>query len=232
MAASSNDSRTEAGAQVGAGRAAQARRAPRRRVAGLGEAVIAVRWAALLLSFATFSSATGCAVGTGEGEAKGSVTAPECGGLDGSEYSLKPSFFAGASVEGQLEIRIQRGSDLEDKSDGLVVLIKDADMVKRDLLGTPIELTEDGLVQMSLYLNDSCPPSISRGPVNFRSVAGSITFQNIYAPNVDSGDVETAARFENVLLVEDADNVAAGQAFLSGHFRFLYNRGRPAQRFP
>lgn len=180
--------------------------------------------------FAALLSA--CSVGGGEGQVTGTVNAPSCD-LNMADYSLDPTFFGADPVEDMLEIRIQRGSDLETFSDGLTVLVLDAKTVRADLIGVPIELTgeADALVQMNVFLNDTCPTGRGDAPVNYEAVNGSIVFQNIYAPELTEDDVETAARFDDVLFV-DPDDPEVRNAVLSGEFRFLHNRGRPAQRFP
>lgn len=167
------------------------------------------------------------------------VWAPECG-LDGEAYDLEPSSFFAHVIPGEtdsagemLEIRVQQGSDLDNKSDGLWILVRDAKLVKEERLGVPITLdgTESALVRMNLYLNETCEPSRTETPVNYEARAGTITFRNLYAPSVSEREVEIAASFRDVELVDPAAP-AARRAILSGDFRFLYNRGRPAQRFP
>ena len=61
-------------------------------------------------------------------------------------------------------MRIQRGSDQVVRSDGLMVLVEDAARVKRELLGKPIALGVGGdpKIDVSLYLNESCPRSATR----------------------------------------------------------------------
>ena len=176
--------------------------------------------------------AAGCSVSTGEGEASGTVSAPGCD-LVNATYTLDPTFFAASVVEGQLEIRVQRGSDFEDKSDGFVALVRNASLVRREHIGLPIDLADldDGLATMTLYLNETCPPSRRTPPVAYQARSGTLVFQNIYAPAVDADDVEIAGHFQDVRFVDpSAPNTRF--AVLSGRFRFLYNRGRPAQRFP
>ena len=187
----------------------------------LGPVAALLLWAAL-----------GCSVGGGEGEVTGTINAPGCE-LEMADYSMDPTFFGADPIEGMIEMRIQHGSDLETFSDGLTILVTDASRVRADLLGVPIELTgeADALVQMNVYLNGTCPPERGDLPVNYQAVSGNIVFQNIYAPELTEDDVETAARFDDVLFVDPA-NPEMRNAVLSGHFRFLHNRGRPAQRFP
>jgi hypothetical protein len=174
----------------------------------------------------------GCDVGAGEGRATGVVNAPACG-LVNASYELEPTFFGGDDAVGQFEIRIQRGSDLENLSDGLLLLVRDPSEVRNEWPSVPIEVTGDArdLVQVSFYLNESCRPSRSSAPVHLEAIAGTITFTAIYAPEVSDDDVETNARFDALRFVDPSDP-DTNSAELSGEFRFLFTRGRPAQRFP
>ncbi|MCS6800185.1 MAG: hypothetical protein NZ898_16965 [Myxococcota bacterium] len=174
---------------------------------------------------------TGCSVGEGEGEVRGTVTAPACG-LRDRAYDLHPDFFGAAHVLGRLSIRIQRGSDFEDKSDGLVLLVDDVARVHAQALGRPMSLDDPRTpVRMSLYLNETCHPSRGRTPVGMVAVGGTIEFGGIYLPGGGDEELETAGRFDAVRLVDPAAPEST-HAELSGHFRFPYRRGRPAQRFP
>lgn len=186
------------------------------------------RWREILIGVCL----AGCNVGAGEGDAIGVVNAPACE-LVNATYSLEPTFFGGDTAVSQLELRIQRGSDLEGMSDGLLLLVRDPSQIRNELLNTPIAITGDSrdLVQASFFLNESCPPSRSRAPVHFQAIAGTITFSAIYAPEVNEDDVETQARFEALRFVDPTDPDTSS-AELSGYFRFLFTRGRPAQRFP
>ena len=174
----------------------------------------------------------GCSVGGGEGSLTATVNAPECG-LTMSPFELDLTFFGSDTVEEQLEIRLQLGSDFEVFSDGLSILVRDAALVRGELIGVPIELTgdEEDLVQMVFYLNDTCPPGRRDPPVAYQAAAGFIVFQNIYAPELTDDDVENAARFTDVLFV-DPSEPDVRNALVTAEFRFLHTRGRPAQRFP
>jgi hypothetical protein len=180
------------------------------------------------------SLAAACSVGVGSGEVTGQVSAPECG-LEGEPFDLAPSFFAADPVEEILEIRVQRGSDFEDTSDGLLITVRDANQVK-ERLGEPLAIGAAGsnaLVELSLYLNATCTDRFEAPPV-FVGRAGTITFSSIYAPQVSESEVETAATFTNVQFDDGRDPGGRDMrnATLSGEFRFLFNRGRPIQRFP
>ncbi|MCA9581607.1 MAG: hypothetical protein KC416_07410 [Myxococcales bacterium] len=193
---------------------------------------------------ALISVMVGCSVGSGEGTARGAVTAPECD-LSASPYDLQPTFFAAEEVEGQLRIRVQRGSDFEDKSDGLVVLLRDASDLHRNHLGEAIDLAEEaskpggGAVAFTLYLNETCPVVRTDVPAVFQAVSGTITFEAVYAPAVSEG-TRIEASFEDLVLydvpfgadVGEEPGVPDRSATLEGDFGFFYSRGRPAQRFP
>lgn len=199
------------------------------------KAIRSATWAAVAV---VAVCAGGCSVGVGEGSATGQVWAPGCG-LDGSSYDLNPTFFGSNPLgEGSdmVEIRAQRGSDSPDVSDGLFLLVQGASDVNA-MLDTPIDLASTGTrpeVDMTLYLNDTCPIVIgdaSKLPVSYGAVAGTITFSAIYAPEADGSGKETAATFDSVELV-DPNAPDERHATLSGDFRFIFSRGRPAQPFP
>ncbi|KPK14259.1 MAG: hypothetical protein AMJ62_13455 [Myxococcales bacterium SG8_38] len=173
----------------------------------------------------------GCAQGSGEGNAVGQVWAPDCG-LDGQPFELNPTFFAmqpSGSVE-IIDIVVQRGSDLKSFSDGLSIFIRDPEMLKETMLGSDIDLQMlDGPVQMTLYLNATCP-GIPRLPVVYAAVSGTIRFDSLYVPWLDNDTRETSATFTNVELV-DYQEPEERRAVLSGDFRFLFERGMPPQLF-
>jgi hypothetical protein len=171
-----------------------------------------------------------CSVGHGNGEVHGEVQVPGCN--VSSRYELKPSAFFAQTVEDLLRIRVQRGSDLEVRSDGLAILVEDASVLKREHLGQALDVSPDAEphVDMSVYLNESCPPGRDRTPVALGAVSGEIRFYEIYAPEVDDEDVRIRAEFKAVRF-EDPRNPDRN-AELSGSFDFLYVRGSPAQRFP
>ena len=175
--------------------------------------------------------AFGCAKGSGEGSAVGQVWAPDCG-LEGQDYELNPSFFAlqpSLSVE-VIDIVVQRGSDYKSYSDGISVFIRDPDLVKETLLGTEIDLGGlGGLVEMTLYLNATCP-GVARIPVVYAAVSGTIRFDALFVPWLDNDTEETAAVFTNVELV-DRQEPLERRAVLNGDFSFLFERGRPPQLF-
>jgi hypothetical protein len=177
----------------------------------------------------------GCSVGEGQGELTANVTAAGCDVPQ--DYALEPSLFTGEVTGDQLNLRIQRGSDLEGHADGLIVHVRDVDEVKADRIGLPLRFRDDSdaLVQAVLYLNESCPSGFPDDfrtrPYAFLAVDGTITFDSIYAPNLDAGDTLVEARLEDVRF-EDREEPEDRHAVLNGFFSFFYQRGSPAQRFP
>jgi hypothetical protein len=172
----------------------------------------------------------GCSVGHGTGDVSGEVEVAGC--AIATSYQLNPTAFFAQAVEDLLRIRVQRGSDLEVRSDGIAILVEDASLIKEAYLGQSLDVASDSepRVDVSVFLNESCPPGRDRTPVALSAVSGTIRFRDIYAPEVDDEDVRIRARLENVRF-EDPRNPERN-ATLSGDFDFLYVRGSPAQRFP
>jgi hypothetical protein len=148
-----------------------------------------------------------------------------------ADLGIESTFFSIEHTEELFEIRIQDGSDFEDRSDGIIITVRDVAEVKREWLGQPIAVGEGSLVEVSLYMNAACGPSFGRRPVNFRANEGTVTFEYIYAPSVDPDDMRIAGSLDGLRLVSGTD-ADSDNAEVSGWFRFYFNRGRPAQRFP
>ena len=182
----------------------------------------------------------GCSAGVGEGEVTGVVFAPGCG-LNGEAFDLQPNFFAADPTLDFLDIRLQRGSGFEDVSDGVDISVRSASEVTANLgvaiaLEDPLVLprtppADRPLVAMSVYLNRTCPIDRRAIPVAYEAVSGDITFTAIYAPELPSTGLEISGSFSDVRF-EDPSDPNNRNATLSGHFTFIFNRGRPAQRFP
>ena len=186
------------------------------------------KWVGFLLVL----SVCACSVGNGEGEIGGVVSAPDCK-LAEQSFDLKPTFFAAEVVEEMLEIRVQRGSDIELVTDGITLLVRNTTQIQQGLLDTPIDLADPQapIAYLNIYFNRTCPTEPGDVPVNFGAISGTVSFRSIYAPKVSGRELEIAASLRNVVLVDPA-NADTRRATLNGDFRFLYNRGRPAQRFP
>ncbi len=191
---------------------------------------------ARLLSLWWVCCAFGCSVGVGSGEVVGSVTALDCG-LREETLDVEPTFFVASPLPDGLEVRVQRGSSFSDVSDGLAVTLLGVEAARarlgealplgEEVLGEEVEL--DAIrVSMSLYLNATCPPDRERVPVVLDALEGRIVFEALHVPGSDAEESEIAARFDQVRV---ADSIGR-EARFSGWFRFIFNRGRPAQRFP
>jgi hypothetical protein len=83
----------------------------------------------------------GCSVGQGTGDVKSNALyAHQCWGTPpttsnptvamGAPYDMQPDFFAANPYMNQLQIRVQRGSDLTEVSDGLAVQIDDINLIR------------------------------------------------------------------------------------------------------
>ncbi len=181
--------------------------------------------------------ALGCSIGEGNGEIGGPVVAGDFCGLEEPDYQLYPSFFTAQVTGTALDIRVQRGSALEAYADGLFIHVRDTNEVRRQRIGLPIPLDGEhtSLVQMSFYLNETCeagfPSEHRRRAVVLEAVGGTITFDAIYAPDIDAGATGIEATLTDVELI-DAETPAERHATLSGWLSFFYQRGAPAQRFP
>jgi hypothetical protein len=152
-------------------------------------------------------------------------------------------------------IRVQRGDDIEEVSDGLLVVVEDLENIRQNQLGQPLPVglpvgvTPPGFpvvpnpnppkVSLALYLQETC--HLQNASVY--SVGGSITFQSIFSgdPNEDNAeDRLTNASFS--VLFADPRKAMPGNSTLQfpnevvsqvdGRFDFYFQRGQPAQRFP
>lgn len=188
--------------------------------------------------------AAGCSVGSGTGFVRGRVQDGACR-LDLPDFSLQPSFFGGDFIEDptdsdgetrkRLTIRLQRGSYWESASDGVMITIDDVNEIERSMIGVPIPIGagSDALVQLTLYLNQTCRSGNDEEtqiPSIMEAYGGTITFTEIYAPDVDGSSTQTTATFQDVVLDDPRRDDRSG--LLSGEFSFSYQRGRPAQPFP
>lgn len=97
---------------------------------------------------------SGCSLGQGEG----SVHSDELYAKDCwcSTYDLRPDFFAAVPYRDTLQIRVQRGTDLQEVSDGLAVLVDDVASIRGSLLnkklsvGLPLGVEPPGAVPLSV----------------------------------------------------------------------------------
>ncbi len=193
-------------------------------------------------------AASGCSLGEGQG----SVTSTELNVLDcwDGGFDLGPDFFAAVPYRRTLTIRVQHGGDLEEVSDGLLVLVDDIDKVQAALetplrVGLPIGVRPVGvpivfdpnppLLHVSLYLNRSCHAQNS----TLYSTAGTMTFHAIFSGDMNEPVVSkrlTSADFADITMADPRDMAPDGTVLntshIAGSFSFYFQRGQPAQPFP
>jgi len=168
------------------------------------------------------------------------------------KFNLAPDFFGAIPFEEeQLFIRVQRGDNTEDTSDGLIVLVNELRSVRSTLIdqdiavglpvgvsppGVPLTLKEPVLVSLSLYLNDTCPGRNS----NVYSISGSVRFSSLFSGDLnesDAADRLSEGKFENVVFADprraapDGSYAPGLTSSISGYFKFFFQRGQPAQPF-
>ncbi|MGB9339080.1 MAG: hypothetical protein WCB63_07575, partial [Polyangiales bacterium] len=73
-------------------------------------------------------------------------------------------------------------------------------------------------------------PGVSRIPVYYAAVSGTIRFEELYVPWLANDTKETVAIFTNVELLDNKDPETR-RAVLDGDFSFLFEVGRPLQYF-
>lgn len=202
------------------------------------------------------AGAAGCSLGQGEGQVNSDkLLARDCWD---QAYDLQPDFFAAVPYRSTLQIRVQRGNDLQEVSDGLAILVDDLETIRNAKLGqtldvalppgvqppgSPVPDPEPGavapLVHMALYLQQSCH---NQNTVLY-AVSGEITFSALFSgdPNEkDAAEKYTDAEFD--VMVADPRDVPLGapadavppelESRVAGYFRFYFERGQPGQPFP
>jgi len=193
--------------------------------------------------------ALGCTVGEGEGWVRSEhLFVQNCWN---GPFDLQPDFFAANPARsGALIIRVQKGDNLEEFSDGLVVVVTNLAEARAAAGGTlevglPPGVSPPGVpvvfdpdpprVSLAVYMHQSC--HVQNATVY--SIAGTITFSSLFSgdPNEDEADERlTEATFDATfadprLLVGDAASDPDVQSRVTGHFRFFFQRGQPAQPF-
>jgi hypothetical protein len=197
--------------------------------------------------------APACGIGEGEGEIRSdklNVT-----GCWNGQFDLRPDFFAASPFRRMLAIRVQHGRDIEEVSDGVVLLVDDIDKVREQIAQRPgqplrvglppsvvppgVPITPDPdppIVHLTLYLHRACHVQNSA----LYSLEGGIVFHSIFNGNpTEPSDDEklTEASFTDIVVGDPRDRdpatgVVANVSRLQGRFRFYFRRGQPAQPFP
>ena len=189
------------------------------------------------------------------GEGQGSVHSDHLyvNGCWNGGFDLGPDFFGANPDQGEsLMIRVQRGDNIEDVSDGLIVMVNNLQQVRMQLntdipVGMPRGVTPSGVpvvlvakppqVSLSLYLHNTCHQQ--NGTIY--SVAGWIRFTSLFSGDLNEGSSENRltdatfdASFADPRELADAADDAAKAALTSrvtGNFRFFFQRGQPSQPF-
>jgi hypothetical protein len=202
---------------------------------------------ALLLACAL--GAVGCTVGEGDGWVRSDrLYVEDCWN---GPFDLGPDFFGANTFRGDaLLLRIQRGDNIEELSDGLTVVINDLPTQRARLnqpiaVGMPRGVTPPGVpvtyqedpppVSLSLYLHGSC--HVENGTVY--STAGTITFTSLFSgdPNEEDSDQRLTDATFDATFADPRLLVGAGAddpmllSHVLGHFHFFFQRGQPAQPF-
>lgn len=193
---------------------------------------------------------SGCTTSEGTGEVRSDRLYVE--GCWNGPFDLNPDFFgANPFREQSLFIRIQAGDDIEEMSDGLIILVNDLQELRGRLgedieVGVPPGVSPPGVplpgdpdppkVSLSLYLHKTC--HVENGTVH--SISGSIRFTSLFSGDLNEASSEdrlTAGSF--TANFADPRQLAPGAGFdpelvtsvVTGNFSFFFQRGQPAQPF-
>ncbi len=205
------------------------------------------------MAVALAAAVTACSSATGSGEVwSDHVFITEC--IDGP-YDLSPSFFgANPFPRGDtMLIRVQRGEDFVDFSDGLLANVRGVSALAAAAEQAPFtvslglseaaESAEDSAggsdvppVTLALYLDSSCHTANA----TLYSVGGTMTFRSLFNGDPNETDLDrltTDATFEAEMAdprerLPDGTFPAGAVSHLSGWFRFVFRVGKPAQPFP
>ena len=212
---------------------------------------------ALLLAAAFGCWVSGCSVGEGDGFVHSDVLfVNEC---YRGEFNLQPDFFGANPYDDTLTIRIQRGQQEIQVSDGLTLLVNKLSYARMHLgeelsVGLPVGVAPLGYplpatpmppdTSLTLYLNSSC-----RGQNSvLTAYSGSVIFTQLFSGNLNEENAVnrvTQGTFRvSVVDTHDAlprDSSDGGPAYefpadrsseITGGFNFVFHRGTPAQPFP
>ena len=208
--------------------------------------------AAVVGAFAAF----GCSIGQGAGEVQSDRLRMEnC--WDGP-YNMAPDFFAGVPYRSSFQVRVQRGGDIEEISDGVSILIHDVHEIRGDdgrpsLLNIPLDVglppgvTPPGVpivpsssppkVSMTLYSHSTCHQTNSA----LYAVKGVVSFESLFNgdPNETNAEQRLTSAVFDVVVGNPSDQPPEGGPIpqdrlsrVTGWFKFYFERGQPGQPFP
>ena len=159
----------------------------------------------------------GCSVGEGNGQVTSeNLLVPDCWN---GQFDLDPIFFAANPFENTVTLRIQRGTDSSEVSDGVLILLQDVERIREELLGQPIALglpagvsppgfalQSSGappLASLVLYLNRTCHVQNR----SLYALDGTITFSALFSGdrNEDQSDDRLTAGSFQATVVSPAD---------------------------
>jgi len=204
----------------------------------------------LVLLFGALSGLNHCSPNEGQGFLRSDrLFANEC---FVGPFEMQPNFFASNPFRNTQTIRIQRGNDLIENSDGVSILVDDTNAIRIQKavalkVGLPPEITPPGTlmtplsdppkVHLTLYLHETCHAR----NIALYAIAGTVTFDEIFSGNpTERTAVEklTSGRFD-VTIADPRDAPPGGgdvpterTSRLTGEFRFYFQRGQPGQPFP
>ncbi len=196
-----------------------------------------------------------CSTGEGEGEVRSeALFVRDC--WDGP-FDLAPDFFgANAFSREQVAIRMQRGDNNQEVSDGLSIIVHNVQEIREERLdvpvrvglpagvsppGTTIQSTGAAVdVSLALYLHATCHLQNSALYSVDRDGSSTITFHHLMSGDrneLEGGERLTDAEFDADFV--DPRDVSPDGSFdpavvsrVRGWFRFYFQRGQPAQPFP
>ena len=188
------------------------------------------RFVACLLALAPLA----CTVGEGEGAVKSDHL--YVNGCWNGPFDLNPDFFGANPDQGEaLMIRIQRGDNVEDVSDGLEVNVIDLQSVRQSIadaktggadgvdvpVGMPPGVTPPGVpitfdpmppkVSLSLYLHHTCHQQVG----TIYSISGNIHFKSLFSGDLNEGSSEnrlTEATFTDIAFADPRELSAAADS--------------------
>ncbi|MEY2932225.1 MAG: hypothetical protein RL033_2974, partial [Pseudomonadota bacterium] len=176
------------------------------------------------------------------------------------KFDLHPDFFAANPFEDTLTIRVQRGEQDIQVSDGFTLLVNDVPDIRGGRMGVPLplglpvgvsplgfplpEAPSPPVASLSLYLNSSCRSQNSL----LMAYEGEVIFTHLFSgdPNEDNSEDRRTdgTLWASVIDPREATPRAAadgGPTFafpsnrssrIDASFSFVFHRGTPAQPFP